>query len=294
MADKARWLDALAADGEERVLLASLMDRYQRMDQRQYLTASHFLDLVSRRWPSGPFPSPGGRGSCSGAGMSRPSAKWRCSTRPYLTREEACRQLPAAVIRVQRAGLTPLSHRDYLGALLSTGVRREMVGDILVEEDGADILLCEELAEYVLGQLQRAGRQRLEGRQVPLDQLRQIEQKFALLRDTVPALRLDCIVRRRVLPLPGGEPAGRLRRPGAGQPASGGKGRRPGQPRRSDHPPRPGPHPAGKRRRAKPQGTDVCRDQKMDVVSSFRQTVAAGCAILERRNRSPRCQERDG
>ena len=194
MADKARWLDALAADGEERVLLASLMDRYQRMDQRQYLTASHFLDLGQQALAQRAFSFTRGEGFVLWGGYEQAERKMAVFYPPYLTREEACRQLPAAVIRVQRAGLTPLSHRDYLGALLSTGVRREMVGDILVEEDGADILLCEELAEYVLGQLQRAGRQRLEGRQVPLDQLRQIEQKFALLRDTVPALRLDCIV----------------------------------------------------------------------------------------------------
>ena len=36
-----------------------------------------------------------------------------------------------------------LSHRDYLGALLSLGIKRECVGDILVTEDGAQCFVLE-------------------------------------------------------------------------------------------------------------------------------------------------------
>ena len=82
MAVKARWLDALAADGEERVLLASLMDRYQRMDQRQYLTASHFLDLGQQALAQRAFSFTRGEGFVLWGGYEQPSAKWRCSTRP--------------------------------------------------------------------------------------------------------------------------------------------------------------------------------------------------------------------
>ena len=41
-------------------------------------------------------------------------------------------------------------HRDYLGAILGLGIRREWVGDILVHEEGADIIVLEDMAEFIL------------------------------------------------------------------------------------------------------------------------------------------------
>lgn len=43
------------------------------------------------------------------------------------------------------------THRDYLGALMSFGIKREKFGDIIVREDGADVILDKTAAEYLLG-----------------------------------------------------------------------------------------------------------------------------------------------
>lgn len=42
------------------------------------------------------------------------------------------------------------THRDYLGALMSLGIKREKFGDIIVCEDGADIILDESIEKYLL------------------------------------------------------------------------------------------------------------------------------------------------
>ena len=42
-----------------------------------------------------------------------------------------------------------LSHRDFLGALLSCGVRREKVGDILVFENSAYVFCYDSIAEFI-------------------------------------------------------------------------------------------------------------------------------------------------
>lgn len=51
-----------------------------------------------------------------------------------------------------------LSHRDYLGALLSLGIKRECVGDILVTEDGAQCFVLEKQSGLVLEELLSVGR----------------------------------------------------------------------------------------------------------------------------------------
>ena len=42
-----------------------------------------------------------------------------------------------------------LGHRDYLGAILGLGISREKIGDILVGKASADIIVKEEIMEYI-------------------------------------------------------------------------------------------------------------------------------------------------
>ena len=48
------------------------------------------------------------------------------------------------------AGSKALTHRDYLGSLLSLGLEREVIGDILVCENGAGVAFSEEKAKEIL------------------------------------------------------------------------------------------------------------------------------------------------
>ena len=49
----------------------------------------------------------------------------------------------------------PLSHRDCLGALMSLGVKRECLGDILQTEEGILLFCLEKIADYLCEQLVR-------------------------------------------------------------------------------------------------------------------------------------------
>ena len=42
-----------------------------------------------------------------------------------------------------------LGHRDYLGALMGLGIKREKLGDILLQGQGAVVLVREEMASYI-------------------------------------------------------------------------------------------------------------------------------------------------
>ena len=52
-------------------------------------------------------------------------------------------------VRVASAAREKLTHRDYLGALMGEGIRREKVGDIIVTERGAQILAMKEMCAYL-------------------------------------------------------------------------------------------------------------------------------------------------
>ena len=84
------------------------------------------------------------------------------------------------------------SHRNYLGGIVKIGMKREKVGDILVSDEGADILVKEETAESLkqeLGTLTRFQNAKIEI--VELSELKKQEIKLEELSIIVPSLRLD-------------------------------------------------------------------------------------------------------
>lgn len=86
-------------------------------------------------------------------------------------------------------------HRNYLGGIVKLGVKREKVGDIIVSEDGADILAKEEIAEMLMQELKSLNRfENAMFEIIELDNLRKQEIKVEELKIIVPSLRLDNFV----------------------------------------------------------------------------------------------------
>ncbi len=87
------------------------------------------------------------------------------------------------------------SHRNYLGGIVKLGIKREKVGDILVSDDGADILVKDETATTLkqeLGTLTRFENAKLEI--IELENIRKQEIKVEEISIIVPSLRLDNFV----------------------------------------------------------------------------------------------------
>ena len=87
-----------------------------------------------------------------------------------------------------------LTHRDYLGSLIGLGMKREMIGDILVRDDGADIIVLAEIADFILQNYCKAGRVSLSLEKLDISKLIVPEAKVREITDTVASLRLDSIV----------------------------------------------------------------------------------------------------
>lgn len=86
-----------------------------------------------------------------------------------------------------------LSHRDYLGALMSLQIKREHIGDIVVKEDSAVVFLSDSVAEFVRQNLDRIGRCSVSITDADRDSV-EIRREFQTISGTVSSLRLDCIV----------------------------------------------------------------------------------------------------
>ena len=176
--DRRSLLDRAAKSAEERVLLGHILDKYDQCRQRNLPTNTAFLspaeaqgarDLLRAAAIHEGFALLGGYEGAADASdaMAFLRAAWHESEHP--------------------------THRDLLGSLMALGVERETLGDILVSEGSADLIVSAGVAQYLLDNWTGAGRTALRLTAIGADALRVPEQKVKEIRDTVATLRLDAV-----------------------------------------------------------------------------------------------------
>ncbi|KAE9456408.1 hypothetical protein C3L33_11688, partial [Rhododendron williamsianum] len=90
-------------------------------------------------------------------------------------------------------GFQPCSHGDFLGSILGTGIAREKLGDILVQVDGAQILIVPELADFMTSTLDKVGNVPVTCEKIPLLALEYKPPRTQTFKTVEPSLRVDAI-----------------------------------------------------------------------------------------------------
>lgn len=86
-------------------------------------------------------------------------------------------------------------HKIYLGGCIKLGVKREKIGDIIVFENGADIVVNKDVTKFLLNNLQELNRFKKSNIEIiNLSEITQKEQEFKEMKIIVSSLRLDNIV----------------------------------------------------------------------------------------------------
>lgn len=101
---------------------------------------------------------------------------------------------PLKAVRIEKDKFSSLGHRDYLGALMSMGIKRDAVGDIIPDETGANVVVLKEISAYIIQNLDRIGRGSCKCTQIPLSEIEKAECETLEVFATVASLRLDNIV----------------------------------------------------------------------------------------------------
>jgi RNA-binding protein YlmH len=102
-------------------------------------------------------------------------------------------EIPLSVLHIGVNSRNELTHRDYLGALMALGIKREKIGDILISEESGNIIVIDEIADYIKYNLDKIGNSKVAVEIKELNDIFVPEQKVKEIRTTVSALRLDCI-----------------------------------------------------------------------------------------------------
>lgn len=87
------------------------------------------------------------------------------------------------------------THRDYLGAVIKLGIERKKVGDIIVDSNGADIIIDKDVSKFLvenLGSLTRFSKSTITVQNI--EDLRPVEIRKEELEIIVSSLRLDNVI----------------------------------------------------------------------------------------------------
>ncbi|PKG22114.1 YlmH family RNA-binding protein [Niallia nealsonii] len=87
-----------------------------------------------------------------------------------------------------------IEHPQVLGSLMSLGLDRSKFGDILMEGDQIQLILCDEIKDYVSLQLESIGKAKVQLKEKDWEACIQVRDSWIESSTTVSSLRLDTVI----------------------------------------------------------------------------------------------------
>lgn len=101
---------------------------------------------------------------------------------------------PIIALAIAVRGDASLTHRDYLGALMALQIKREQIGDILLDDTGAHVLIASKMADFVCDNLFEIGRFSATVTRANTADLSKSAGEMLPITATVSSLRLDALL----------------------------------------------------------------------------------------------------
>ena len=183
----------LTLSDEEKQFLRRLDDRLDRVENRFQEELTDFLEprlqavaeehLRSRKFTRFLF--------CGGY---EEAERKRLVLFPEFS-EPACETAEIQLIRFTgKMDYVSVNHRDFLGAIMSLGLRREKFGDLLVTEKGCDLFAEADVADYLLQSELRVKHVPMKSTVVDLADFEPPQQNIKEIHIMVSSMRLDAIL----------------------------------------------------------------------------------------------------
>ncbi len=176
---------------ELKLLTSKISDLSRLCLKNGYPAFSKFLDATQKARVSG-VKAPGCTYFSFGGYAEAERTIMGCFPDGYYDEAVYRQMFPLCMLELLPSDPQGLTHRDYLGSLMGLGISRECIGDIVVTEEQAYVFCIEDIAEFLLTNLDKIGRCSVkvkicDGAKLP-------EKKLQRLSVTVASDRIDCII----------------------------------------------------------------------------------------------------
>ena len=174
-------------DAQEKLLLRKTADIISRSERTYSVLYSHFL-TPAEQLLLGRVDEFMGKISFEGGYEEAERRMCRVRTDEYQPDEGAPMELLGISATAPDA---EINHRDVLGSLMGLGIKREMIGDIIITEKGALVFCDSTVSSYIEMNLESIGRYRVSIKPSELSDIPEPEMKKVSINISSP--RLDSI-----------------------------------------------------------------------------------------------------
>ncbi len=182
---------------EDKLLVSKILDRAAKSEAANSYAHSDFLDPYQRSLVRVALEHVKGLRYTFQGGYERAERAIVVFHPDFAYEDEMYDENPLRLLTIESKSREDLSHRDYLGALMALGIKREKTGDILVrkdeQEDLCHVIVLSEIAEYICYNLSRIGRAKVSASIRDTIDMEDVQSKVKEINATVAALRLDCV-----------------------------------------------------------------------------------------------------
>lgn len=186
-------IEKIAHNNEDKLLLAKLWDKVNAGIRRNAPAETCFLSPREQEMACYLFGSV--QGLHAFGGYVDAERKMLIYLPEYLEEDVLYGEdSPVVCLRASFYEEDVLTHRDFLGALMGSGIDRSTVGDICVDKGSCDFFVTADIAPYILQNFLSAGRTRVHMCQIPLERAHIPQPEIRELRDTLASLRLDSVI----------------------------------------------------------------------------------------------------
>lgn len=101
---------------------------------------------------------------------------------------------PIKVLEIKKKYDKELTHRNYLGTILSLGIERNKIGDILVGKDVSYVFAAEDIAEFIKDNIRKIAGCGVDIRVCEPEDIKVPEKSFEIIGIVAASMRLDAVV----------------------------------------------------------------------------------------------------
>ncbi len=188
--DKLKFL-SLINDNDEKILFSNIFDKIKKAANLSYPLFTSFLTPIQQKRLDERKKIADKVSFTSFGGYNLSERKMYAFSSEGNVENDA---FPIDKIKLSTKDKKVFDHRAYLGSILSLGIKREKIGDIVIMEDCAIVFCTGDITEFLLYNLTKISNSFVDCTLYYEDVIVDDNKRFKEVSKTVSSLRLDCIV----------------------------------------------------------------------------------------------------
>lgn len=184
---------------EDKLFIAKVIDRLNTVNVRNYMTFTDFLDLHQQNLVQCFLKKEGVNNYFFFGGNEYTERKilflYPNKINENIALDEVKKIMNVVRIELPKYNNDIYTHRDYLGSMIKIGIKREKFGDIFVYSNGADIVVKNEISQFLQENLLKFTRfSKSNIKVLNIRELRIPEIKYEETTIIVPSFRMDSVI----------------------------------------------------------------------------------------------------